>query len=326
MLSSFAESFIQRLCGRYLKNFNTNNVNISLTGTITLTNIELNTNELDEFQLPYEVKHAFIGSLIIDLPIVLNGNFDIKIFDGFLLLAKNERYNIENISLDNNIILMKALQTWLGFLYTTFQDTSNIFENEKNEKPKIISENDLEYTIKLIDKLIVHIERMHIRLEEEFYSHIPCGLGNEYYSFGIIIESVKIFQPTNNDITNKYPLNYFHNPINYSNTSLLINKIIDITNLSIYSDRLENSLLFDLLNKQFTLEFIKSIYQTRLNKLILTPWSFTFIISFIYQKMSSIFGPIKLNILLNNINIIINDEQLLFLNKLLNTIIEYPRK
>jgi hypothetical protein len=35
MLSSLAESWIQRVCGRYLKNFSSDNVNVSIGGTIS---------------------------------------------------------------------------------------------------------------------------------------------------------------------------------------------------------------------------------------------------------------------------------------------------
>ena len=91
MLSSIAESFIKRFCGRYLKNFSAENVSISVTGRIILKDIELKCDELTQFQLPYQPVRAFVGKLQVDLPLVPGNNFDITVSNGFILFVKNEQ-------------------------------------------------------------------------------------------------------------------------------------------------------------------------------------------------------------------------------------------
>lgn len=90
MFSSIVESFINRLCGRYLKNFTSENVSVSVTGTITLTDVEIKLDELQEFSLPHRPIRAYIGSLRIDIPIVLGGNFDILVKDAFFLMYRGD--------------------------------------------------------------------------------------------------------------------------------------------------------------------------------------------------------------------------------------------
>lgn len=110
MIASLAESLIQRFCGRYLKNFSSSNVSISVTGTITLKDVELRLDSFADVQLPYAPRRCFIGEssstfnvwsippnnfmiigkLKADLPLVIGGNFDIYVSDVFLLLSRKD--------------------------------------------------------------------------------------------------------------------------------------------------------------------------------------------------------------------------------------------
>jgi hypothetical protein len=63
MFSSIAEDFIQKLCGKYLKNFSAENISIGVTGTIIIKDVQVRTDELVNFQLPYKPVRIFIGTL-----------------------------------------------------------------------------------------------------------------------------------------------------------------------------------------------------------------------------------------------------------------------
>ena len=94
MLNSVAEGLIKKLCGKYLQDFTSENISISLTGTITLSNIQLRVEEFTLHQLPFSPKLLFIGSLYLDIPFITQfvgaGNFDIRLDDVLLVFSKND--------------------------------------------------------------------------------------------------------------------------------------------------------------------------------------------------------------------------------------------
>ena len=113
MFSSIAEGFIQKLCGKYLKNFSSDNVSIGVTGIITIKDIQVKTDELVDFQLPYKPASIFIGTLYADLPFVSGGNFDVKMSDVLIVVEKRG----ENLAELHPYEVQRALQMWIGAFY-----------------------------------------------------------------------------------------------------------------------------------------------------------------------------------------------------------------
>jgi hypothetical protein len=151
MFSSIAESLIQRVCGRYLKNFSSANINIGVTGVINLSNIEIRVEELENFQLPYFPARVFLGSVYADLPIVMGGNFDVRISDVLVVFQRN----VDSDSQDPTL-LHKALQTWIGAFFFSLAQSS--YGN--SDKPNQISSSEVEYTQKLFERVVLSLRNV----------------------------------------------------------------------------------------------------------------------------------------------------------------------
>ena len=113
MFAAVAESFINKYFGRYLKKFDASNIHIGVTGVITISNVQLRTDELVNFQLPYKPVSIFIGTLYADLPFVSGGNFDVRVSDVLVVVEKNHT-DLANL---HPFVLHKAVQLWIGALY-----------------------------------------------------------------------------------------------------------------------------------------------------------------------------------------------------------------
>ena len=67
MLSQLLERFVKRLCGRWLKNFDGSQINVSLGGSVTLEHLDLKTEELRALLLPYEPASASVRRLRLEI-------------------------------------------------------------------------------------------------------------------------------------------------------------------------------------------------------------------------------------------------------------------
>jgi len=115
-MNSLAENLIKRLCGRYLKNFSAANVNIGVTGTITVRDVQVNVEEFENFQLPVHLVSIFLGTMTIDLPILISSNFDITISD-VIILSDQAVSSEKEIGLCDDQTIHRALQMWIGAFY-----------------------------------------------------------------------------------------------------------------------------------------------------------------------------------------------------------------
>ena len=68
MFSELIRSWIQKNCNRWLHGDGLK-VEFGITGTVTLSNLHLRTEELDLLQLPLECKHLFIERIHFDIPL-----------------------------------------------------------------------------------------------------------------------------------------------------------------------------------------------------------------------------------------------------------------
>ena len=68
MFSELIRSWIQKNCNRWLHGDGLK-VEFGITGTVTLSNLHLRTEELDLLQLPLECRHLFIERIHFDIPL-----------------------------------------------------------------------------------------------------------------------------------------------------------------------------------------------------------------------------------------------------------------
>ena len=296
MLSSLAEGLIQRLCGRYLKNFSSDNVSVSVGGTISLKNVQLKVEELVTFQLPFKPALGFIGSLHADLPIVIGGNFNIRISDVLIVLERNS----EDVMKDPAIV-HKALQMWIGAFYFSFAQLESVKDG--------ISSSDIEYGLRLFDRLVVSISNVHFRVEDVYTAHIPPPIGRELLCLGLIIGQLEFRSPNTQEMANDD--GNVWQPASSSKV-VQINKLYQAQNIQLYCAR-ENGLA-STADHELCIEFVRKVSYMRKVGNIIGPSEAIMKGSLAYHRTNQVFGPINIIINGKNFDVHINDEQTAYIS------------
>jgi len=295
MLSSIVEGFLQRFCGRYLKNFGPQNVSVSVTGTITLTNVQIRTEELINFQLPYKPVRAFIGSLHLDLPLVVSTSFDVRLSDVLIVVERNA----ENVAMDA-ATAHKALQMWIGAFYFALLHAESLKQN--------ITSNELEYSLRLLDRLAVTITGVHIRVEDTFTAHLPSPLGRELMALGVIIGHFSFRSPTSSEIEDSEVWSHPSSP-----ASLVVNKYIESDNFTVYCSREER--LGNVTDEELTLELVRSHCYMRKAGTIFGPSGLRASASATFNKSTQFFNPVIVHATPHGLDVRCSDEQVAFLTE-----------
>ena len=309
MFASIAESFIQRFFGRYLKKFDSSNISIGVTGIITISNVQLRTDELVNFQLPYKPVSIFVGKIYADLPFVSGGNFDVRISDVLVVVEKNNT-DLSNL---HPFVLAKALQLWIGALYFAVG-------NSDMRVGQSISSVDVEYIQRLVDRLCLTIENCHYRMEEVYTAHVPCPIGNESMCLGAIISRIEIRPPTSQELQddrNKHTATATGKPMfntdGDTRSTRVMNKWIKFSKISAYCVR--EDCLGTVPDDQLTLEFVRKHCWHRDKGRLVGPVEITAAVSVVYQRANLVFGPINVNVMIDDIDVRITDEQLAYLTR-----------
>ncbi|KDO25277.1 hypothetical protein SPRG_20722 [Saprolegnia parasitica CBS 223.65] len=89
VLESFLAKIVNKFCSRFVKDFKKENLTISLSGDVCLSDFELNTDEIKDLQLPVELKSFAVGKLHINIPLTHLSTQSIKVdvTDVYVLLG-----------------------------------------------------------------------------------------------------------------------------------------------------------------------------------------------------------------------------------------------
>jgi hypothetical protein len=301
MFSSLAEGFIQKFCGRYLKNFNSDNISIGITGTITIKNVQIKTEELVNFHLPYRPALIFIGNVYLDLPFVSGGNFDVRVSD-VLIVGEKIGDNVVDF------ILHRSLQMWIAAFYFGIAN-SNVKIKQS------VSSSEIEYIQKLIDRLCVTVENLHFRVEEVFTDHIPCPIDEEIICLGVIVKKVELRPPSSQELSEDSSAECVWNTVGDTRTTRIINKLYKCSGISVYCNREEG--IGSTVDSQLSGEFVRKQSWHREKGRMLAETCFTAKMCGAYQRTNLVFGPVTLSIKIDKLDIKVTDEQLLFLSSIL---------
>eukprot|EP01035_Chromulina_nebulosa_P020839 gene20839-27007_t len=225
---------------------------------------------------------GFIGTLKADLPLVPGSKFDVYGSDILIVSMRNDQ------SFDDEAIVHRAVQMWIGLLYTGLQDV--VIANSK------VSSSEFELSLTLYEKLILTLERVHVRLEDEYNSHVPCPVGSEIISLGAIVDKIELRSPTTPEISSNPEV--YTRPSNIPmKSTITISKTSQVTNCSIYGSRHEDP-LSNITDKDFTIELT--------------------------------FGPVRISTKqLDNqmsIDVTLNDELLAYATNVIDTLYGYARR
>lgn len=298
MFSSIVEGVLQRVAGKYLKNFGPSNISVSVTGTITLTNVQIRTEELINFQLPYKPVRAFIGTLHLDLPLIMSSTFDVRIADVLLVIERNA----ETIVMDA-ATAHKALQMWIGAFYFSILHSDSM--------RKEISSSELEYSQRLLERLSVSIQGLHLCIEEVFTAHVPCPIGRELMTLGLIIGKLEFRPPSGAEISASEVFSYPQTPAH-----IVINKLFELENLSVYCYREEP--LGHISDDDLTLELVRSHCYLRKSGTIFGPASMSVQFGGTYNRASQVFGPVILHASAGGLDVRVTDEQVAFISAMVH--------
>lgn len=92
MLSQLLEKFVKRLCGRWLRDFDSSQIKMSLGGTVTLEALDLKTEELAALLLPYAPAHARVAALTLVVD-PLQGSLRVDVAGVDVALTGRDRFD-----------------------------------------------------------------------------------------------------------------------------------------------------------------------------------------------------------------------------------------
>jgi len=315
MISAYIESIIRRFCGRYIKKFSSEHLVVSVTGSISLSNIELNTAELHKFQLFYKPSFAFIGSVCIDFPVnaVLGGKLEVRVSDILFVIQREREQAIDPDAIH------KALQTWISTIYLLLAQSENISSK--------ISGSNTEYTQKLLDRLVISITNVHVRLEDAFVGHVPFSVDKEMMCLGILFARAEIRSPTLKELEDdSFFKQVTSKPVYNDSNTISVNKLVRSSGLVVYCTREPNlvtSSIYQCKDRKELADFVRKQFHTRHLGCVIGPASITVKGSASYQKSSQIFGPISTKVTLHGFDIHVNDEQISYLLTIVSNLIYF---
>ena len=303
MFSSLADGFIQKICGKYLKNFSSENISIGVTGTVTITDIQIRTDELLNFQLPYKPVSIFIGTLYADLPFVSGGNFDIRASDVLVVVEKSD----QDLADLHPYVLQRALQMWIGAFYFSLSNTKDL------KVAQSVSTGEIEYIQKLIDRLCVTIDNFHFRIEEIFTSHVPVSIGEESVCLGSMVTKLEIRPPSQLELAEVNSSGkQLWNTYSDTRSTSMIHKLTKCSGISLYCTREE--CIGQVTDKRLNSTFVKNQWFHRDKGCILACMNMTGRFSGAYQRTNLVFGPVTLGISLDGADFNVTDEQISFVS------------
>jgi hypothetical protein len=248
MISSLVEGWIKKFCGKFIRDFDSSNVEVTLTGTIELHKIELRVEEFSSYSLPYHPAFVYIDKLSLDLPVLLSTQFSLTAKDTLIIVQKGD-----DVSELDTFTAQKTLQIILGVWYLNLTNTMKAMESSSASGGGV-SAVELEYGFKLSDRLSLTFENIHFRLEEDYYKcHFPFkkdprsssieedGQGIVFEKptvLGLITSRAYLNPPTSKDISDDSALgeqSVWSNGGHASrDRSISVNKILRMEGLSVY--------------------------------------------------------------------------------------------
>ena len=85
-MNAAVEGVIKQVLGRYLLNFEEKNVYVSLLGSVELSDVEINLEEIRALKFPFEPSAVFIGKLKVSLSLLISTEFKVTASDVLIVL------------------------------------------------------------------------------------------------------------------------------------------------------------------------------------------------------------------------------------------------
>lgn len=316
MIASIIESYIKTYAGKYLKNFSSDKLVIGFN-TVKLTDLEVSTEHLWRFRMPFRPVRAFVGEISVDLSFIFGGKLEISVKDVLFLFEKEEYESVINPQ-----IIIDSLEALVSMLYFTIEYPFNTADSSGASQATAI---DLEGIHRIIDRIVLHVENVHIRVEE-FYSGVQMSsFGEDMMCLGLQFSKLSLRSPSAKEMVSHSE--HFLNAGAHSKSQLIVNKVLNLEGLLCYCHR-DNPLL----DNEFcpiTAKFVRSTmlqHQQRTKDILLQPTNVLIHASAAYHKGSFLLRPVKVHVFLDPIAMNITDEVVMYLYHLAEFFRDYPSR
>src|SRR2546421_1857297 len=164
MLEGLVANLLNRFLGMYVKNFDPKHLNVGIwSGDVTLRNLELRKEALDQLHLPLNVVHGYLGQLTLSIPWSnLRGKpVRIHIEDVFLLSAPKEEASFDADEEERRAHALKIEKLESAELLKE-RNTEGMSQEEQRMNQSFVQS----LTTAIIDNLQVSIKNVHLRYED----------------------------------------------------------------------------------------------------------------------------------------------------------------
>src|SRR5271163_933880 len=164
MLEGLVASLLNRFLGMYVKNFDPKQLNVGIwSGDVTLRNLELRKEALDQLHLPINVVEGHLGQLTLSIPWSnLRGKpVKVDIEDVFLLSAPKEEadYDVEEEEQRAHALKIEKLES----AELLKERNTEGMSQEEQQKNQSFTQS---FTTAIVDNLQVSIKNVHLRYED----------------------------------------------------------------------------------------------------------------------------------------------------------------
>jgi vacuolar protein sorting-associated protein 13A/C len=164
MLESLVANLLNRFLGMYVRNFDPKQLNIGIwSGDVTLRDLELRREALDQFHLPLNVVEGHISSLVLKIPWsnLRGAPVRISIEDVFLLAAPKEEqeFNAEEEEKRTHAVKMEKLDS---AELLKERNTEGMSQEEQQKQQSFTAA----LTTTIIDNVQIQVKNVHIRYED----------------------------------------------------------------------------------------------------------------------------------------------------------------
>ena len=176
MLEGLVASLLNRFLGMYIRNFDAKQLNVGIwSGDVTLRNLELRREALDQLRLPINVVEGHLGLLTLSIPWSNLKGKPVKVFieDVYLLAAPKEEssYDEEEEARRRQALKMERLES----MEMLKERSGEGLSKEEQQKHQSFTES---LVTKIVDNLQVSIKRIHFRYEDTLSApEHPFSLG-----------------------------------------------------------------------------------------------------------------------------------------------------
>eukprot|EP00741_Cyanophora_paradoxa_P008603 tig00001343_g8327.t1 len=164
-MNKLAADLVSKFAARFLKNFDSSNVDIGLlSGDIRLTNVELNPEALDSYNLPIIIKGGHIGEVRIDIPWTNLKSKPTTVHVDRVCVVLGTQWNMDKFVERDRALKARAIIKHARKVKALYDGDDagapKKPEEEKPFKPSVLS--DILFNVR------VSVTNVHVRFEDDF--------------------------------------------------------------------------------------------------------------------------------------------------------------